>query len=89
MLLRVGDAVLADRFPYGFFNVFMLLCRTGRRLFRLSTKTKEQLEAADKHLKSFLPSLLHARLRWERLAFKAVWASYCGPAGRRRRRALM
>lgn len=52
-LFSVGEVVLAGQIPEQYFNMFMLLCRAGRLLFKPSALTNEKLQEADKLIKSF------------------------------------
>jgi len=42
-----------DRIPDEFFNMLMLLCGSGRLLFKPSAMTEQQLKEADKIVKRF------------------------------------
>jgi len=51
--LSIGEVVLADRIPEEYLNMFMLLCRSGRLLFKPSFMMEGELEEADKLIKRF------------------------------------
>ena len=53
-LLSVGEVVLADRSPYQFFKMFILLSQAGRILFKPSFLTEKALQTVDQLLKQFL-----------------------------------
>jgi len=50
-LLSVGEVVLAEQITDELFDMFLLLCRAGRLLFKPSAMTEQQLKEADKFLK--------------------------------------
>jgi len=53
-LLSVGEVVLADRSPYQFFKMLILLSQAGRILFKPSFLTEKALQTVDQLLKQFL-----------------------------------
>jgi len=91
-LLSVAEVVLADRIPEEYFNMFMLLFRAARLLFKPSFMTEGEIQEADMLIKrfcyAFYPHLYAGKadqLRDSRptiVALLDVTANipYCGPA---------
>jgi len=91
-LLSVGEVVPADRISEEIFKMFMLLCQAGRLLFKPSSLSEEDFQAADRLLRHFCQAFYRhvyagkeERLRFCRptvVALLDVTANIraCGPA---------